>query len=205
MQSQIEEFVAKAELYAQYSGLIAKRLADRMVSGFQSLLTIDDVTHYEYFRDKAIALAKRGLYQRSRPLLEKLHATAPEDHEVALYLGVARIKADDRAGGIALLEEAYRLDKKNMKIATVLGLTYVQAEDYKKAVPLLTAAVKESPENFNLHYRLGVAHDHLGAHDKAIECFQAALALRPDELPVMERLSGVYRATRQWHQAVKLL
>ena len=62
MASAIDDFMAQTGLYAQYSGIIAKRLADKMVSGFQTLLTIDEETHHAYFRDRAITLAKRGMY-----------------------------------------------------------------------------------------------------------------------------------------------
>ncbi len=122
MTSGIEDFMAQAGLYAQYSGIIARRLGDRMVSGFQSLLTIDEETHYAYFRDRAITLARRGLYRRAAPLLARSHATVPTDTEVMLYLGLSYIKTGKKAEGVALLEEAHRADKKDVRANTILGL-----------------------------------------------------------------------------------
>ena len=181
MSSEIDDFMARTGLYAQYSGIIVKRVADRMVSGFQSLLTIDEKTHYAFFRDRAITMAKRGLYHRAVDFLEQSHESKPTDTEVLIYLGLSYIKTDKKEKGVELLELAHKTDKTDIRPITILGIAYVLDEEYKKAIPLLVKAVKESPENFNLQYRLGMAYDKVEDHVKAIKAFSKALELKPDE------------------------
>ena len=56
-------------LYAMYGAIIAKRLANNMISGFQSAFTIDEKTRTAYFRDRGSRTpgtgATRGPWRRS--------------------------------------------------------------------------------------------------------------------------------------------
>ena len=148
-------------LYAMYGAIIAKRLANNMISGFQSAFTIDEKTRTAYFRDKGIADPRNGRYTRAVASLEPLHAASHDDPEIKLNLGLSFVMTGRVKEGVILLEKVYRSNKSDVKHAIVLGIAYFKAEEYGKAVPLLEKASQAAPENFSVRYKLGTAYDNL--------------------------------------------
>lgn len=188
---QKRDVVETVALYAQFSGMIAKRMATNLVQGFQSVFTLDEETRRGFFRERGIEQAKRGRYAAAVSILRPIHDAVPDDAEVMLYLGLSSLRVGRQEEGLHLLEEAYAA-RQDIKAATVLGIAYSQAGLNDKAIPFLQMAADANHNNFNVRYRLGLAYDNNAEHDKAIECLQEALELRPEDPKVYRSIAFSY-------------
>ncbi|MEO5374203.1 MAG: tetratricopeptide repeat protein [Alphaproteobacteria bacterium] len=188
-------------LYAQFSAMIARRIASNLVDGFQSVFTIDEDTRRGFFRERGIEHARQGRYSSAVSILEPIHAAKPDDAEVTLHLGLSCLKTGRQADGLTLLEKAYAASG-DVKSATVLGIAYSQAGLNDKAIPLLQIAAEANDNNYNVRYRLGVAFDNIGQHDKAIEYLLEALELRPEDPRAYRSIAFAYEQKGDHETAV---
>ena len=188
---QKSNIIETVTLYAQFSGMVAKRIANNLVHGFQSVFTIDEETRLGLFRERGIEQAQRGHYAAAVSILRPIHTERPEDAEVMLYLGLSYLRVGRQEEGLYLLEGAYA-SLQDVKSATVLGIAYSQAGLNDKAIPFLQMAADANHSNFNVRYRLGLAHDNNGNHDQAIECLLEAVELRPEDPKVYRSIAFAY-------------
>ncbi|MBF0093076.1 MAG: tetratricopeptide repeat protein [Alphaproteobacteria bacterium] len=195
------DFVETVALYAQFSGMVAKRIANNMVQGFQSVFSLDEETRRDFFRERGIEQAKRGRYAAAVAVLKPIHEAVPDDAEVMLYLGLSSLRVGRQEEGLLLLEGAYAA-LQDIKSATVLGIAYSQAGLNDKAIPFLQMAADANHNNFNVRYRLGLAYDNNGEHDKAIECLLEALELRPEDPKVYRSIAFSYEQKGEHETAV---
>ncbi|MBF0560745.1 MAG: tetratricopeptide repeat protein [Alphaproteobacteria bacterium] len=188
-------------LYAQFSAVVAKRVANKLVQNFQSAFTLDEETRRDFFRERGIEQAKQGRYSRAVSVLAPIHAAMPDDADVMLYLGLSYLKTGRQADGLLLLEKAHAI-RRDAKSATVLGIAYSQAGRHDESIPLLQMAAEANHNNFNVRYRLGVAYDNNGQHDKAVECLLEALELRPEDPKVYRSIAFAYEQKGDHETAV---
>lgn len=188
---QKNDVIETMALYAQFSGMVVKRIANNLVQGFQSVFTLDEETRRDFFRERGIDQAKRGRYSAAVSILKPIHTAVPDDAEVMLYLGLSLLRVGQQENGLALLEGAYAA-LQDVKSATVLGIAYSQAGLNDKAIPFLQMAADANHNNFNVRYRLGLAYDNNGEHDKAVECLLEALELRPEDPKVYRSIAFSY-------------
>ncbi|CAK0756239.1 Magnetosome protein MamA [Azospirillaceae bacterium] len=182
-------FPDAAGLYLAYGSNLASRLADRLISGFQSTFFIDEETKLDYYRSHGIEHAKAGRFMRALPMLDVVAEQLTNDSEVMLFRGLCNIKLGNKEAGMALLESARVKDAENPTTARILGIAYAQAGENEKALPLLTSAAEAFPENFTVQYRLGAILDNLGRHAEAVVYFERALKLRPFSTKVLRALA----------------
>ncbi len=106
--------------------------------------------------------------EKAKPLIEKLHAQAPNDPQWNFFLGDMKLQAQDAAGAVPLLEKAVAADASLLPAHHALGRAYMAVEQPEKAIPHLKAAL-ELDQDGSLHYQLAQAYIRTGQRDLARE------------------------------------
>ena len=93
---------------------------------------------------RAKALAEKGEFQGSLPLLEKAHKKSPNDLEVLFWLGYVREKLRDTAGALKAYE-AFLQKMPQPEVFFRVGLLRLEQEIFSDAIPALQKAVEGRP------------------------------------------------------------
>lgn len=122
-------------------------------------------------------LAREGLFAEAIQELEAAYRLAPEDADVALDLGVARLSAGDLPGGIQSLEEVLGLRGDDSWARAVLGLAQAAAGSGEEAAEVLHQASMERPEDVEVQLAAALSAAAQGWDDEAQRALAAAEAV----------------------------
>ena len=117
-------------------------------------------------RELAGALYAARNLDEALPLLEKLHATAPDAPDLLVALGDALLQGQQVERAVTLLTRAVAVDPAAVPAHAALGRALMQSGDAVKAIPHLEKALP-TDEDGSLHYQLAQAMQRTGQPERA--------------------------------------
>lgn len=157
-------------------------------------------------RDQARVYLEQNQPARALPLLEELHAKAPEDLDVARALTEAQVKAGRTDAWVAELQRRNAQAERPVN-HYMLGLAWFsRASD--AGAPALAAferAIALVPSEPEFHYRLGIAHLESEQYAAALGPLRRAAELAPERAAVRLPLAKALHRTGDSPGAVAAL
>ncbi|MDY7230649.1 tetratricopeptide repeat protein [Hyalangium rubrum] len=157
-------------------------------------------------QDQARVYLEQNQPTKALPLLEELHANAPDDLGVARALTEAQVKAGRADAWIAELQ---RRNGQNERAVNhyMLGLAYFsRASDAgAPAVAAFERAIALSPQEPEFHYRLGIAHLESEQYTAALAPLRRAAELAPERAGIRLPLAKALHRTGDSAGAVEAL
>jgi tetratricopeptide (TPR) repeat protein len=196
-------WLAHAELERDHGQLVAAHAA------LVRCLTLDP-TRFDAAFMLAVVDDELGDAERSRSMLQRLHAARPGDAAVAAALAGSLERAGDADAAAALLQQALQRAPADPDLAYAAGRLARQRGELDQAAALLALAVGDATLAPLAQRELGWLHDSRGATREAIAAFDAAngaerarwQALHPGPNPWRERLARMRAVqTDAWYAA----
>lgn len=113
--------------------------------------------------------------------LEEAASIAPDDVDVAVRLGRARIGAASYLEAEEVLKRAIRLAPESAEARCEMGILMTKKGLYDDALAQLERAIDLEPESGRAHFYLGVCHNQRDRLDEASRAFQRAVEIDPDD------------------------
>ena len=133
---------------------------------------------------------------------DALQRESPDPLLVALGTAVARHRAGDPAGAVAICHDVLRQSPGHPEALYQLGTFALQAGRPAEAVEWLSAAVRAKGTVAAFHSNLGMALQHLGWAGAAVAAHRVAVGLEPNDAPGHYNLGSALRAAGQVEEAV---
>jgi cytochrome c-type biogenesis protein CcmH len=121
----------------------------------------------------------------------------PDNGDIWLMLGRARLQAGDAPGAVEALAEAVRLTPDNAMVAAELGevMTYAAGGTVTPdAVERFKAALELAPNEPRARYYLGLALAQSGATDEALDAWRGLLEVNPSDAPWRQQVIEAIRS-----------
>lgn len=157
-------------------------------------------------RDQARLWMEQGQTAKALPVLEELHAKAPEDLEIARALTEAQVKAGRTDAWIAELQARNAKSERAVN-HYMLGLAYFsRASDAgAPAVEAFQRAIALAPNEPEYHYRLGIAYLESEQYTAALGPLRRAAELAPERAAIRLPLAKALHRTGDSPGAVAAL
>jgi len=149
---------------------------------------------------RAKALAEKGEFQSSLPLLEKAHKKYPNDLEVLFWLGYVRENLRDTAGALKAYE-AFLQKMPQLEVFFRVGLLRLEQGIFSDAIPALQKAVEGRPGWADAHLLCAYALHTTGKSQEALPYAEKAADLDSTNEFSALLLGEVYFAVDSFAQA----
>jgi tetratricopeptide (TPR) repeat protein len=150
-----------------------------------------------------------GLSQHSQDNIEgaiesytKALAIAPDNPEIFLNRGLARLKTQDYSGAINDTTRAIKLDPSNPRAFDARGMALYFTGDCPGAVQAFTQALALDPGSADTYVNQGAALFDQQKINPAIENYTRALTIAPDHINALRNLGLAWLEKNQWKKAV---
>jgi tetratricopeptide (TPR) repeat protein len=155
-------------------------------------------------REQAVVLMDKNRPDQALPLLEEVHAAAPDDLDVARWLVEAHVKTGKLDALIARLQAS---SQQKPVTPYMLGLAQFAkaAAATPEVVQAFERAVALAPKEAELHYRLGLAQLESEQYAQALPDLERAHALAPDRAGFNLPLARAYHRTGNRPAAIAAL
>lgn len=130
---------------------------------------------------------------------------APTSAQERVNYGLALLRVNKAAEGIAELEQAQKQDPSIPHTWFNLGMAYKRASQYDRAIEQLAGMLRLVPDEAITHYNLGVLYKLDNQHEKALTHFERAATLDPNLTGPHFQLATAYRQAKRPEEAKKAM
>lgn len=162
------------------------------------------IPQWEVDRARGLVLAKKAEKTRARSiaveaesLLEATHKIAPDDVDVAEWLGVAKLLIDNPSDAKELWESGLALNPQCETLLVRLAFFSHDTKDLHAAFKYFDRLFEVNPAHAAFHGRLAHILGQLGDFDRAIQEANKAIDLDPTLSQAHEWLARVYQLRRE--------
>ncbi len=196
-------------LYAKASLTILNRLSDRFVESFRSIFSVDEDLKFSYFRERGIDHARGRRYRQAIDILAQLNSLRPDDHEIAIYLGVSLLKLGQEERGLLLLEQAYRgqlqLGEDVQRVAAILSAAYKRLGAWEPLIALLQEQINRHPKQSAPYRQLADCYAEQQQFNLAVTLYRKVIILEPKNAADHYRLSTLLQRVGEEAESLTVL
>ncbi|HEY2201431.1 MAG TPA: tetratricopeptide repeat protein [Solirubrobacteraceae bacterium] len=187
-------------------GRVMERLGDvRGAAGmYQGAIEVDPEQ-----REARAGLARlyvlTGHAEMALPLIEPTLARQPDNTELLIVRGLARLRLKDPTGALADAERAVHLSPSDSDAVSALAAVYSETGQPERAVTLLSSAIERAPEASALRQFLAGMYVARGEDKLAETQLREVVQIRPKELAPRLQLAALYTRTQRLDEAERTL
>jgi protein O-GlcNAc transferase len=163
-----------------------------------------DPENFKAYSNLGVSLAKAGRHDEAQAQFRKALELNPDDARTLSTVGGMLVEQGQLEQARTYLQQALEIDPADADANNNLGGILARAGDFDAAIPLFEKAAIVDPESLTVHYNLGRALAAKGRHQEGIPHLRKAFELSGGKEPViLDRLSAMYAALRQWPEAIE--
>jgi tetratricopeptide (TPR) repeat protein len=149
-------------------------------------------------------LYKARRYGEAEQRFERILAADPEEHEMHLFLGLARRGAGDTAGALEALESIPPGDDHYADARTQIATIYERRGDYRAALAEVERALAEEPSRPMELYALTLRAK-AGDFEGAVAQLQAMIEEKPNDDELIYNLGVIYGEAERVDEAISYM
>lgn len=128
----------------------------------------------------AVELVNAGMLTEAEDICNTVIEILPDNADALHLIGVIKLRKQDYADAVFLLNKAAKLNPTNFQVHARLGISYFNTGNYQEAVSSYQKALELNPNDASIYFNLGHVYYLLERFDAALEAYNNALRLKPD-------------------------
>jgi tetratricopeptide (TPR) repeat protein len=146
-----------------------------------------------------------GAPERAMEIIEPALAKHPDDAELLVVRGAARIQLKDIPGALADAEQAVKLAPDSENAIALLASLYRQSNESAKAVDLLKQAIVRVPTSSDLRLVLATLYASQGDAAAATSEMEGIVKIKPNVAGFRQQLALMLARQKRWDEAEAVL
>lgn len=178
------------------------RVTDRIVSAYDSLVSLDDGETAKIYMGVGADFARDGKTDDALAALTKTLEMQPDNGDAWLQVGSVYLDRQEPVAAVEAFERAKTLGHDSFQLHYLLAEAYGDSGNHEGASKELGRAVELDPSSAESFFRLGVALDNLENFEEAVKAYQKAIDLSPRESAYYQSLGFTFERLERHEQAI---
>jgi tetratricopeptide (TPR) repeat protein len=174
------------------------------VSGYEGAIDVNP-DHVQARANLSRVYVFAGMPDKAMEVVEPGLAKHPDDADLLVSRGAARVQLKDTAGAVADAERATQLAPGNENAVALLASLYRQTDSPQKAVGLLEKATARIPQSVDLRLVLASLYASLNDADKAKSTLREIVRLKPANVAYRVQLALLHARLKETDEAQRVL
>ena len=160
---------------------------DQLAAGYFQAALLDYPDDGELLGQLGEVLARLGLFEEARTVLEKAAGRLPGERRIAQRLAEARLRCGDPIGALAILNPMVDSDHTSAEIASLVEEARAWSDDGESALPALKRLVDQRSEDRSLRKRYAECLVETGRFQDALDQYRLLMFDDPDSVDLNAR------------------